>query len=305
MRAALLLILIGTVWAQDPLDIFPTRVGNVWEYSTDAYGLLHREIIRDSAAAEGTYYFVNETYSFEDSTFEDRNRPFYLVDTNMFVIRHPLSEAPSERKRLYKLDADSGDTWLVYSQPGDSATGDPGVQERAYVVDFFSLNIYGMVTDVMKIYYYSQPYGDTTLTGHRLQEDHFAVGIGLYNRYYAGYDTPSYILKGAILDGDTLGHITGLRREPLHGPVSLSLEQNYPNPFNPKTAIVFTLAAPGRIELGVYDTRGRRVALLARGRYAAGRYSYTFDGGYLASGTYIYYLKTAERTLTRKMLLLK
>lgn len=51
-----------------------------------------------------------------------------------------------------------------------------------------------------------------------------------------------------------------------------------PNPFNPRTMVRFDLAAAARVELSVFDPRGRRVALLHRGPVDAGPFSAAWDG---------------------------
>ncbi|MGA9119804.1 MAG: T9SS type A sorting domain-containing protein, partial [Bacteroidota bacterium] len=59
------------------------------------------------------------------------------------------------------------------------------------------------------------------------------------------------------------------------------------------------------VRLVVYDLLGREVAVLANGRYPAGRYSFTFDGSGFASGVYFYRLEAGSSVQTMKMLLLK
>ncbi|MCA1802281.1 MAG: DUF1501 domain-containing protein [Rhodothermaceae bacterium] len=88
-------------------------------------------------------------------------------------------------------------------------------------------------------------------------------------------------------------------------PVTVSLDQNYPNPFNPATNISFTLPAAGDVRLQVFDVSGRLVSTLINSAMNAGKHTVTFNGGLLASGTYLYRLSTPEVTLTKKMTLLK
>jgi hypothetical protein len=103
-------------------------------------------------------------------------------------------------------------------------------------------------------------------------------------------------------------------------PAQCMLQQNYPNPFNPTTRISFNVdrvVAPSAVEgppsttvnslvrLSVYDVLGREVAILADGRYPAGKYDFTFDGSNLASGVYFYRLTAGNFTAVRKMNLLK
>jgi hypothetical protein len=91
---------------------------------------------------------------------------------------------------------------------------------------------------------------------------------------------------------------------------SYQLEQNYPNPFNPTTTIQFALPEEGEVTLTVYNSAGQQVRQLASGKYARGRYRIVWDarddnGLPVASGVYVYVLKTAEFTLQRKLGLLK
>ena len=88
-------------------------------------------------------------------------------------------------------------------------------------------------------------------------------------------------------------------------PDTYELDQNYPNPFNPATTIAFGLPEAGPVRLTVFDILGRRVAVLADGWFEAGRHALRFDARNLAGGAYLYRLRTAGRTLTRTMILLK
>ncbi|MGA9118914.1 MAG: CHRD domain-containing protein [Bacteroidota bacterium] len=89
-------------------------------------------------------------------------------------------------------------------------------------------------------------------------------------------------------------------------PRAFSLEQNYPNPFNPSTVIEFSLTAPARVTLKVFNVIGQQVATLVDDARAAGVYRTTFNAGSLASGVYFYRLSTnGGQQLTRRMLLLK
>lgn len=89
-------------------------------------------------------------------------------------------------------------------------------------------------------------------------------------------------------------------------PEKFSLGQNYPNPFNPSTEIRFRLPTTAEVELTVYDSSGRRIRTLVKGRYGAGEHISRFDARGLANGVYYYRLEIdGRRSLSRKMLLLK
>ncbi len=84
------------------------------------------------------------------------------------------------------------------------------------------------------------------------------------------------------------------------------LEQNYPNPFNPNTVISYQFPVPGFVNLSVYNSLGQKVQTLVNGRQKEGTHTVTFNAQGLASGVYIYQLKSADKyVLTRKMLLLR
>lgn len=53
-------------------------------------------------------------------------------------------------------------------------------------------------------------------------------------------------------------------------PRTFVLRQNRPNPFNPATIVEFELAAPGRVEIGIFNMKGQLVRRLVSGEFAAG-----------------------------------
>ena len=89
-------------------------------------------------------------------------------------------------------------------------------------------------------------------------------------------------------------------------PNKIELKQNYPNPFNPTTNITFQLASTTPVTLQIFDILGRLVSSPIRNRVMnAGEHHIQFNGSNLASGVYIYRLKTSNTTLDKKMMLIK
>lgn len=70
-------------------------------------------------------------------------------------------------------------------------------------------------------------------------------------------------------------------------PSRFELAHAYPNPFNPRATIPFALPEAARVTLTVYDVLGRQIAILADGRFEAGRHTAALDGSLLASGLYL------------------
>ena len=89
-----------------------------------------------------------------------------------------------------------------------------------------------------------------------------------------------------------------------------ALSQNYPNPFNPETTIPYDVRATGDVELVIFDLAGQRIRTLVHGRQTAGRYSAHWDGrDYngvdVASGVYLYRLRTEFVAVSRRLTLVK
>ncbi len=88
-------------------------------------------------------------------------------------------------------------------------------------------------------------------------------------------------------------------------PTLFALKQNYPNPFNPLTTVEFSLDKAQHVRLAVYDLLGQEVRVLSDGVRPAGRYRIPFDASDLASGTYLYSLRSEEEVAIKTMVLLK
>ncbi len=86
---------------------------------------------------------------------------------------------------------------------------------------------------------------------------------------------------------------------------SFVLRDNYPNPFNPNTTIPFTLRDGQAVTLKVFDPMGRLVDTLVDGELEAGDYIIPFQAEGLASGQYMYELRTMRGTDVKSMTLVK
>jgi hypothetical protein len=88
-------------------------------------------------------------------------------------------------------------------------------------------------------------------------------------------------------------------------PDDFILHQNFPNPFNPSTRISFNLRKRESVDLSVFDLLGRKIATMASGMFEPGGYEEDFDASGLASGTYLYRLRTGTGTVTKRMIVVK
>lgn len=117
---------------------------------------------------------------------------------------------------------------------------------------------------------------------------------------------------GFMIDGVTLHDVDSFAAAPGAESMPEILPQlaAWPNPFNPRVTLAWSLAAPGRIDLAVYDLRGRLVRRLLQDATVAASDDLIWDGTdqtgrALASGVYLVRLQGAGHqslqriTLTR------
>ncbi|MFB0515794.1 MAG: T9SS type A sorting domain-containing protein [Candidatus Neomarinimicrobiota bacterium] len=93
-------------------------------------------------------------------------------------------------------------------------------------------------------------------------------------------------------------------------PDGYRLAQNYPNPFNPTTRIVYEIPADELVSIDIYNVLGEKVRTLVSGEVTAGAHTVIWDakadnGMLVASGMYIYRLKTTRGSVTKTMIFIK
>lgn len=89
-------------------------------------------------------------------------------------------------------------------------------------------------------------------------------------------------------------------------PRQVGLRQNYPNPASGPTTIRFTLPIQDKVTLTVYDILGRPVdTIIDNQSFIAGQHPVTWNATHLASGTYIYVLKTSDHLISRKLTIIR
>jgi len=134
------------------------------------------------------------------------------------------------------------------------------------------------------------------------REDVFGLELNpRYTRTLAAGGSSNWSFS--LLKGTTLTEVHPVATGAV--PAQMELDQNYPNPFNPTTVVSGQWSVASVVRLAVYDILGREVAVLADGRYPAGKYSFSFDGSKLSSGTYFCRLTAGSFVAVRKMTLLK
>ncbi len=89
------------------------------------------------------------------------------------------------------------------------------------------------------------------------------------------------------------------------GVKEFALEQNYPNPFNPTTIINYSIPEDAHVSIKVYNILGREISTLVNRERKGGSYSVEFNGADLASGVYVYSIKSGAFAMSKRMMLIK
>lgn len=110
----------------------------------------------------------------------------------------------------------------------------------------------------------------------------------------------------------TVTDVTGVMEEGdgLNAPPAQYLAQNHPNPFASTTTITYSLLAPTRVALSIYDIRGALVRRLESGMASAGQHRVTWDGRddrshKMASGVYFCRLEAGDFREARRMTIVR
>ena len=264
---------------------FPLRVGDKWIYDSKFMG--------DFETNEYTSVRkVTKTFSYKNNTYFQTNDEFglcYRIDSISGKIYRAYFENDTlDYEELYlDLTAEVGDTIKVGN----------GILFESQT-EFSDL---GLQSQLRRFVHILTPAVDLQIV----------KGLGIYYDFTWELVGTENVLKGAVINGIVYGDTTVVGiNEPNNTIKEFLLFQNYPNPFNPSTKIKFVIppVPSGKssfVNLKVYDTLGKIVTTLVNEEKRPGSYEVEFNGSDLSSGIYFYVLNIGNKTLSRKMCLMK
>jgi hypothetical protein len=221
---------------------------------------------------------------------DDATYPYMSVDTWYDVLptfTDPADLLTDQVDALKQFSLATVDTTSTATMPWWRVTSVP-------VEDYFVYSDWPIPVDLS--------YSETDLVG----TDGLPIGdLNWFPEDKATFEANHAEYYGALVDAWNNGTLVDAIRELGGAPTGFKLSQNFPNPFNPSTTIRFTLPQAGNVSLKVYNALGQEVATLVNGHQTAQNYEVTFDASNLASGVYIYTLRTDNFSQSKKMLLVK
>jgi|GEM_PF-987035 len=202
------------------------------------------------------------------------------------VIDHPFNPQSVD---IADLDLD-GDVDIVM---GEHNRANPALSELKI---YENIDGFGQAWRGRLIYVGDEHHDGTKLLDVELDGDLDIVSIGFTHPRLMLYENLSSSSEvSAVPDPD--GRVP---------PTRLLLSAPFPNPFNPSTTIRYELPTAARVDLAIYDVRGRLVArLVDQEDQGAGRHEVVFAPRGLASGVYLAHLKAGGQVQTRRMVLVK
>jgi len=291
---------------------FGYNTARSWDGDTDQGSPKTITIDTTLSPGEHTLKFYSEaTPILYDATV--LNAPNGAVALNEDLYETAPTEENDYLWKTFNFSCDSG--WVAVYISG-SADEEPGWNYRNNPdPDGVFPDIDSTDDDELRIVLDDINYGwgsDSSFLGDRLFGDSKTILINQnvsagthFLKLYASY-TPTVYKVLVYVENAESG--SGISEKKL--PEKFSLQQNYPNPFNPRTAIPVILNKKEKIRLDIFNINGKRIRRLVDGEYGQGKHTFVWEGKDaagrpVASGIYIYRLKTDAQVLTKKMTLLK
>lgn len=294
------ILILGSVFAEQPKFIYPYKVGNYFEFTYEEASI----VFRYSAKVESDTIINGFKYQkfkyFNKPPFGDRV-VYYYFDTltlNLYSCTDVICIDTNNNSLIIGYNLPIGYTW------NDCLLGD---YFRSYISGTGITS--GYLNDPAPLKYV----GRIDTVGGEFQDIvifSFVEKFGMAHQVGSGgvFTNGLYIrkLEGAIIEGVTYGEILlDIHQFSSEIPDGFSLKQNYPNPFNPSTFIKFSIPKSSFVSLKIYNQLGKEISTLLNEKKSAGSYQYVFNANDISSGIYYYTLQADGFTGTKRMILLK
>lgn len=221
------------------------------------------------------YYFYRINYVLNDSTFTDLSPLFSLKQVTFEVVNEEYVDMFLEMRKNQGYEMLGHVSWDNYSWE-----------------TLFQMSIIDSVTLWINPYNYT---GDYLLLDF-YEWEQIPPWLGFFK---ISMDYLISIIVGADINNEIIIASPNI------------LYQNYPNPFNPQTNINFNLTRSSKISLSIYNIKGQLVSkLIDNETFQKGIHSIIWNGKNnkgkeVSTNVYLYTLRIGDKSISRKMLLLR
>lgn len=240
---------------------------------------------------------VLQSNTWNQVTTSDGRAEFVRTALTTDITRAALlaTDFPVLRGNLDSIVEQAGPTVSIATAPGIVAADSAAIVIRYDDAELTASGSFGY-EQTLRIFRWNTGSGQWTLVGGDVDTAHNEV----FCPVTTGGTYAAFTTDVATDIGET---------EPVL-PHGFGLNQNYPNPFNARTTIRFSIPERMQVSIDVLNLLGQRVATITRSEYAEGIHEVEWDGSdgrgrELASGLYFYRMTAGDRTISRKMLILK
>jgi len=249
-----------------------------WETGTDGWEIEGPWVLQDELSVSGKA--ITDSWG---------GWGFYAVNADVWIATTESIQVPSTGSTLLLFDSH------VYTE---------------YLYDPVSVeaSIDGVSWDVLW-----QKSGQHDYFNHEYVSLDSYAGTGVFLRFRLTDQSTHVELTDPGWTLDNISVVTGTStsaHDPALPGLPVALYSNFPNPFNPETTIRYSLAAPGEVEISIFNLKGQLVRRLLHETKPAGYHQVIWNGKdetgrTVGSGIYFYRLISGDYNKTLKMMLLK
>ncbi len=288
-----------TLAQSDSADVFPLALGNTWVFEHrshswemdgggggDTLGITDTGSVSCRIVARLDYP-DSTRWQVEQQRALSRRRGTQHSDTTFAVVDTQMFWLTELRSGDHPLNCDRGGISDLPAFPFWGTFPDSAAVRRFASVDslgMFRLHTSALDVGVLFDFVFAENIGQTT------------ARCSLVNSTGVEY-LSSFVLRSSILVSAPLPNS--------HVPTGYALEQNFPNPFNSATHIGFDIPSSHFVVLEVCNLLGQSVARLVEEQLPPGHHSVRFEMADLSSGVYIYWLKTRNAVLAKRLVLIR
>lgn len=295
-----------TLTAQSQWPFYPLQMGNFWRYQITIHGGIYgynREAIVDSFMIEGEWFRKKRLQEYTGG----EGFTYLRQQDSTFITERPGLGQYAPFRRVYKIDANDGETWLVEISPDDSSR-----KEWARLDSTAQVTIFGRKRASKHYRFWREHNGELQSTNFRILVD--SLGLVQIRGGDGGVDFDDVDLVGAVINGVSYGDPVSVNENTGVVLTNELVVLHYPNPFSAVTHIEVNAKSPLNAQLlhvTVYNLNGQTVRSIYHGPFNTSQPFRTTWNGHddfgrrLPSGIYFTQARLGRQVQTKQLIFIQ